>query len=320
MGGDITVRSQLRVGSQFCLNIPLPETAPMQEPSEQFDNSGPRLSGVRVLAADDVELNRLVLDDMLIQEGAQVVFAENGQQVLERLREIGVSGIDVVLMDIQMPLMDGYQAAKKVLEIAPDLPVIGLTAHAMPEERLRCLEAGMRERVTKPVDVDQLVSIILKNLPHKPLIQPISQHDAEPVAAVDTQIQPESAEEPVAKSKPTDLIDWATVLQRFEGRQAFVDRLIDSALDGTQHSNADKLRQAAQDQDLATIKFVAHSVKGFAGVFQVHVLFDQAQAIEQAVKNQDANVLDKVDSLADCLLGVLQELQQYKNVNNHHES
>lgn len=316
MGGDITVRSQLGIGSQFCLNIPLPETVALQEQSENFESSGPRLNGVRVLAADDVELNRLVLEDMLIQEGAQVYFAENGQQVLQRLQEIGASGIDVVLMDIQMPVMDGYRATQKLLEIAPDLPVIGLTAHAMPEERVRCLEVGMRERVTKPIDADQLVSIILKNLPNKPDITLLEQVVVEP--AVEKNI-PIAVEPTADQDTSTRLIDWSAVLQRFEGRQAFVDRLIESALDGTQHSNVEKLRLAAQEQDYATIKFVAHSIKGFAGVFQVTVLLELAQTIEQAMKNQDANGFEKVNALADYLLGVLQELQQYKDLNSHDE-
>ena len=321
MGGDITVRSQLGVGSQFCLNIPLPETVAIEEQSEQFDNSGPRLSGVRVLAADDVELNRLVLEDMLIQEGAQIFFAENGQQVLDRLQEIGLSGLDVVLMDIQMPIMDGYRATQKVLEIAPDMPVIGLTAHAMPEERLRCLEVGMRERVTKPIDVDQLVSVILKHLRNKLDAPVIQSHVVEQVEDVEVKSEPQSVAETVMQSLPTiTLIDWPSVNQRFEGRQAFIERLIDSALDGSQHSNAEKLYKAVEEQDYETIKFVAHSLKGFAGVFQVQVLLELAQTAEQAVKNQDAEVLGMAKSLADCLLTVLQELQQFKEMNKPDES
>lgn len=317
MGGDITVRSQLGSGSQFCLNIPLPETAPIQEQSQSFDSSGQRLNGVRVLAADDVELNRLVLDDMLVQEGAQVVFAENGQQVLQRLQELGASAIDVVLMDIQMPVMDGYRATQKLLELAPDLPVIGLTAHAMPEERARCLEVGMRERVTKPIDVDQLVAIILKNLPNKPDSPPIEQVAPEPAVEKHLPMPADPVADPDTSER---LIDWPTILQRFEGRQAFVDRLIESALDGTQHSNVEKLRLALQQQDYSTIKFVAHNIKGFAGVFQVTVLSELAQAIEQAMKNQDDAGLQRVDEFADCLLRVLGELQQYKESKHHNES
>ena len=321
MGGDITVRSQLGVGSQFCLNIPLPETIAIEEQAEQFENSGPRLSGVRVLAADDVELNRLVLEDMLIQEGAQVFFAENGQQVLDQLQKTGVSGIDVVLMDIQMPVMDGYRATQEVLESAPDMPVIGLTAHAMPEERFRCLEVGMRERVTKPVDVDQLVSVILKHLRNKPDVPVIAPHDVEQVEDVEIISETPSVAETIKQSIPTSvLIDWPAVNQRFEGRQAFIERLIDSALDGSQQSNADKLYQAVAEQDNETIKFVAHSLKGFAGVFQVQALLEFAQTAEQAFKNQDAEVLVIAKSLADCLLAVLQELQQFKEMKKADES
>lgn len=310
MGGDIIVRSQVGVGSQFCLTVPLPATHPqIDEPVGALPNRR-RLSGLRILAADDVELNRLVLEDLLVYEGANVIFAENGQQALERLEEVGYSEIDVVLMDIQMPIMDGYRATRKILELVPDLPVIGLTAHAMPEERQRCLAAGMRERVTKPIDSDHLVKVIRQNLP----INVLNRLTEAPVADSDTpEIHP-------ADSTQSALIDWAAVQQRFEGRKDFILRLIDSSLDGSQLVNAQKLRQASQNEDFAGITFVAHSLKGFAGVFQAAALMELAQATEKAAKHREPRCLELSVNLADCLEALLNELRHFREVNSGDES
>ena len=93
-----------------------------------------------------------------------VVFAENGEQVLKCLEKFGSSEFDVVLMDIQMPVNGWVWGDKQLKKIAPELPVIGLTAHAMEEERQRCRNAGMVGHVTKPVEINKLVKTMLKNI------------------------------------------------------------------------------------------------------------------------------------------------------------
>jgi len=127
-------------------------------------NAG-RLAGIRVLGAEDNDVNRLVLDDMLQIEGASLICFENGRLALDSLQEHGAAAFDVVLTDVQMPELDGYGLAKEIRRLAPDLPVIGLTAHAMEEERHRCLDAGMIERVVKPIAADALVAAILRHVP-----------------------------------------------------------------------------------------------------------------------------------------------------------
>ena len=124
-----------------------------------------RLAGLRVLGAEDNEVNRLVLDDMLQIEGANLTCFENGRLALDHLREQGAAAFDVVLTDVQMPELDGYDLAREIRRFAPSLPVIGLTAHAMEEERRRCLDAGMIERVVKPITSDALVAAILRHAP-----------------------------------------------------------------------------------------------------------------------------------------------------------
>ncbi|WP_445370949.1 PAS domain S-box protein [Methylomonas sp. HW2-6] len=300
MGGDIEAQSTYGVGSTFVLTVPLPAAAPEIGDSGALTASGARLQGLRILAAEDVELNRLVLADILHTEGAEVVFAENGQQALDLIQRSGPQAFDLVLMDIQMPVMDGYQTTRRLLALAPDLPVIGLTAHAMEEERARCLEAGMKDRITKPVDENALVKAIVKVVPAA-VAAPVEQDlpAPPPQDAANTQLPPSSG-----------LIDWQAMLERFDGRQSFVDKIIDNAVDGSQKQNLEKLRLAAEQGDLATIKFVAHNLKAFAGIFQVQSLLQLAQQTELAAKDAQADTSGLAMQLAELLGKILQELSE----------
>jgi len=165
MGGYIEVKSRPGAGSAFTLTLPLPETeAPTEKSLPEAPVTHLRLADLRILAAEDIDINRLILEDILVSQGAVVTFAENGQLALDILAKNGKESFDLVLMDIQMPIMNGYDATEKIKKIAPDLPVIGLTAHALPEEKRRCLAAGMSYHLTKPIDPEELVTTVLKVL------------------------------------------------------------------------------------------------------------------------------------------------------------
>jgi len=171
MHGTIRVHSAPGQGSTFELLLPLVDVAALPHASAEDADGAPawadapgRLAGVRVLVAEDNEVNQLVLERALEIEGADVEIVGDGRQAVNRVLADGAGAFDVVLMDIQMPEMDGYEATRRILELAPQLPVIGQTAHAMQDERRECLAAGMVDHIAKPIDFRQLVDMIVRHL------------------------------------------------------------------------------------------------------------------------------------------------------------
>ena len=170
LGGDIRTQSEPGVGTRVEVWLPLVTDSPPVSGAVPLDEAKPasparaqRLHGVRVLAAEDNAVNQLVLTELLGIEGAQVAMCDSGADALVRLQTEGRGAFDVVLMDIQMPGMDGYEATRQMLAFAPDLPVIGQTAHAMAEEHHKCRAAGMVDLVVKPIELEALVATVLRH-------------------------------------------------------------------------------------------------------------------------------------------------------------
>jgi len=167
MGGSVEVRSAPGAGSSFELRLPWVDAGTTAAPSTAaapWVDTPRRLAGVRVLVAEDNEVNQMVLERALEIEGAATTLVGDGRQAVNRVLADGSDAFDIVLMDIQMPEMDGYEATRRILELAPELPVIGQTAHAMLDERRECLAAGMVDHIAKPIDFRQLVDTIVRHL------------------------------------------------------------------------------------------------------------------------------------------------------------
>ena len=167
MEGRIEVDSTRDVGSCFTVHLPYKplerRKSPRQETIIAIPPDSNVLAGMRILVVEDIDINRHIMGELLGEVGADVTFAEDGQQAVNTVRQQGWQAFDAVLMDVQMPVMNGIDATLEIHRFAPDLPIIGQTAHALVEERTACFVAGMVDHISKPIDPDTLFAIILKH-------------------------------------------------------------------------------------------------------------------------------------------------------------
>jgi len=269
---------------------------------EQAAPDQARLTGLRVLAAEDNEVNRLVLDEMFSLEGGELVQVENGVQALERLERDGPDHYDILLTDVQMPEMDGYEAARQVRARGWTLPILGLTAHAMSEERDRCVAAGMSDYLAKPFEVDTLVAAILRLCAKRPA--ETGRSEAPPhVHGAHAQ---------------TAAVDWESLQRRFGGKQAFIDKLVSSAL----RSYADmprRLRDAAAARDFSDIVFVAHGIRGTSANLYANEVHRLARETEAQARDRTPAALRLAQRLAGDVEALLAELSRRNEASSDRE-
>ena len=166
MGGTITFKSEEGAGSTFVIRVPFKIDLDTDKSKEQKDLSEKTIKGLHILLAEDNELNMEIAEFMFQNEGTEVTKAWNGQEAVELFEKSRPGEFDVILMDIMMPVMNGYEATKMIRSLdredAKVIPIIAMTANAFAEDRLRAKEAGMNEHIAKPVDAKLLVKIIHK--------------------------------------------------------------------------------------------------------------------------------------------------------------
>ncbi|MBF0158280.1 MAG: response regulator [Magnetococcales bacterium] len=287
MGGSIRVESEPGRGSLFAFD------ATFQRPSgqikQQLADSAPRpqgyepsallqrMTGARILLVEDNAINRQVANEILTSAGLIVEMAEDG---VEAVAKVNQSSFDLVLMDIQMPNMDGYQATRQIRGDArhQQLPIIAMTAHAMAEDRTRSLVAGMNDHVTKPIDRNRLFAALW------PWI------DRSNETTMVTPPPPPRRPNNTVGLLPEllDGIDLPSALERINGNQL----LLRSLLLEFAHDFADADQKIAvlltgrRQDDLKAAERLAHSVKGMAGNISAQELFQAALAMERAIREQ----------------------------------
>ena len=181
MGGTVEATSEMRVGSTFTVRLPFTQASSSEPTTSLPQRDGaieriggepestplrPRLQGLRVLVVEDNEVNQLVIHGMLVLEGASVDIVSNGYDAIDLVVQPDAR-FDLVLLDVMMPGIDGYETARRMHRQVPDLPIIGQTAHAMPEEMAMCRDAGMLDRIVKPIVLEDLVQTIRRHVPAK---------------------------------------------------------------------------------------------------------------------------------------------------------
>jgi CheY-like chemotaxis protein len=161
--GQITVESHPGQGTTFRFFIPyeiVENTSAIQTIQTKTKAAMPRMENTCILVADDNKMNQRLMEHLLGGAGIAYTIVDNGRSAIDQLR---TKNFHLVLMDIQMPIMDGYTASRLIREeLRSSVPIIAMTAHAMPGEREKCLAEGMNEYLSKPIDVDELFAVIDK--------------------------------------------------------------------------------------------------------------------------------------------------------------
>ncbi|MGL4205654.1 MAG: PAS domain S-box protein [Aeromonadaceae bacterium] len=233
----------------------------------QLTSQDKPLKGVHLLLVEDNELNQLVARHILEQAGATLDAVENGQLAVDRLQSCA-NLYDLVLMDVQMPVMDGYTATRILRhQLHLTLPVLAITAGVMSSERQQCLESGMNDVIAKPLEVQRLLQSILMHLPspsHKP----------------DSIPEPQEAPERGDSFNPEQLI------QQLGGDELLLSRLIEPFLHETDTllERLNKLLTQGAHEDAARM---LHTLKGHAATFGAQLLASEAKRLELAVRRQD---------------------------------
>ena len=170
MGGTISFESKEGTGTTFVIRIPFQIDADMKDRNETEEKTETSIQGLHVLLTEDNELNMEIAEFVLQNEGAVVTKAWNGQKAVDIFRKSRPGEFDAILMDIMMPVMNGYEAAKMIRSLdredAKVIPIIAMTANAFTEDKMRAKEAGMDEHIAKPVDGKLLVKAINELVKH----------------------------------------------------------------------------------------------------------------------------------------------------------
>jgi CheY-like chemotaxis protein len=255
------------------------------------------IRGSHILVAEDNVINQQVAEELLTQAGLKVKIANNGREAVEMLAE---NVYEAVLIDIQMPEMDGYEATRAIRQKSEfkDLPIIAMTANVMAGDREKCLEAGMNDHVAKPIEPDNLF---------KTLVQWISPRDRN-ISKPELQ---STADKETTVMLPGSLagIDIDEGLRRVGGnRKLYRKLLVEFCQDHREDARA--ISEALDSSDEKTAQRLAHTIKGVSGSIGAGDLFSAAEKLDAALKKKQRDTYDNLLSdLQDTLTPVMQGLE-----------
>jgi two-component system sensor histidine kinase/response regulator len=277
MGGDIWVDSQLGKGSTFhftaTFGIQIESPDKCLVPKE----AATHLKGARILLVEDNPINQEFAWEILAKEGLVVELAKHGK---EAVAMVAAGNFDAVLMDIQMPEMDGYNATRLIREKYTDLPIIAMTAYAMSGDQEKCLAAGMNDYITKPVDIAQLSLTLAKWINPRKIVPYSGVKGHRLRGSPDIKIEG---------------IDIKSALKLCGGNQKLFNRLLINFYSSYQNA-ADILRDRLKQRDLKRARQLAHKLNGAASNISASQLQKAARDLENALRQEN---LDDINILLD---------------------
>ena len=268
------------------------------------------IAGSNILLVEDNEINQLVATELLAEGNVKVEVANNGKEALDMILARPTHW-DAVLMDMQMPVMDGVTATIEVRKTisAGQLPIVAMTANAMVQDKEKCMAAGMQDFVTKPIDPEVLWETLLRVIRPKATRQSATASNVNPLSASGS-----SAIAPIAIDRfvlPAGIpgLDSELGLRRVSGKIALYETILRKYISG-QATVVDELRAAVTQQDFELAKRLAHTTKGVSGNIGATEVQGIAAEIEAGLaENVDSvSILDKLTVLEAALAPLLQSL------------
>lgn len=256
-----------------------------------------QLAGAHVLLVEDNRINQDLAIELLSAAGLSVDVANNGLEAVQRVDQTRYAA---VLMDIQMPELDGWAATARIREKNQhqDLPIIAMTAHALAGYREECLAAGMNDYVTKPIEPDQLFQVLKRWIRRQP------PESAAPVT------RPALASGADAWAALAPLLNFEEALRRVNGNEALLRKVLRAYLDDPVNPTQ-AIRDAIDQGDQASASRIAHTQAGLAGTFAVSTLFQAARQLEQALEAGNALWSECLDRFEQAHAGFMALLQQF---------
>ena len=244
------------------------------------------VKGLRVLLAEDNEINQQVARELLENMGVEVDLVADGRSAVDRVLAAGPGRYDLVLMDVQMPVLDGLEATQEIRRHVPatDLPILALTAHSMAEEREQSLQAGMNDHLNKPIDRDELIDALIRWSAADPAGKDgeTGQSTGKRVEG-DAGVQSESGDG-IGAGDQLAVLDLDKAAARLGGSRDMVRGLLDRFL-AKYHAAGDQLRRHLAAGAVAEAGALAHSVKGAAATVGAFATAAEAGAVEAAAKS-----------------------------------